>query len=70
MSYVIPGAAQSPVMVVGVVSVAPYMVAVVATQVVDEVKVMALPHTSFAGAGSSTQIVKLPLATDVENTLT
>lgn len=69
MSYVTP-VAQSPVMVVGVVSVAPYIVAVVATQVVDEVKVIAFPHRSFAGAGSSTQIVKFPVATDVENTLT
>src|ERR1044072_53115 len=54
--------AQSPAMVVGVVRVVPYIVAVVFTQLVDEVKVTALPQTSFAGAGSSTQIVKFPVA--------
>ena len=62
--------AQSPVIVVGVVKVAPYIVAVVDTHDVDEVRVMALPQTSFAGGGSSTQIVKLPVATVVEKTLT
>ena len=39
-------------------------------KLVEEVKVTALPQTSFAGAGSSTQIVKFPVAIVVENTLT
>ena len=61
--------AQSPLTVIAV-RVAPYMLPVVLLQAVADVNVGAPAHKSLAGGGSSTQIVKLPVATVVENTLT
>src|SRR6478752_7347559 len=56
ISYVTPAPAQSAVIATPVI-VAPYILPAVFTQLVDEVKVTALPQTSLAGGGSSTQIV-------------
>jgi hypothetical protein len=61
--------AQSP-LIVAAERVAPYMLPVTLIQVVAEFKVIAVVQLSLAGGGSSTQIVKFPVATVVEKTLT
>jgi len=60
--------AQSP-LIVTAERVAPYILLVMLLHVVAEVKVGAPAQSSFAGTGSSTQTVKLPVATVVEKTL-
>jgi hypothetical protein len=61
--------AQSPLTVIDE-RVAPYMLPVTLLQVVDDVNVTTLAQSLLAGAGSSIHIVKFPVVTVDDMTLT